>query len=31
MSNYVALVFKTDKKAHDALRMLWNMDDAGEL
>lgn len=31
MSNYVALVFKTDAKAHDALRMLWDMDEAGEL
>jgi uncharacterized membrane protein len=31
MSNYVALVFKTDSRAHDTLRMLWNMDEAGDL
>ena len=31
MSNYVALVFKSDAKAHDALRMLWDMDTSGDL
>ncbi|MGY2896517.1 DUF1269 domain-containing protein [Deinococcus sp. UYEF24] len=31
MSNYVALVFKTDSKAHDALRMIWDMDKSGDL
>ncbi len=31
MSNYVALVFKSDAKAHDALRMLWDMDRSGDL
>ena len=31
MSNYVALVFKADSKAHDALRMLWDMDNSGDL
>ena len=31
MSNYVAMVFKNNTKAHDALKMIWKMDDAGDL
>ncbi|NEU14972.1 hypothetical protein G3T14_23285 [Methylobacterium sp. BTF04] len=31
MSNYVAMVFKADPKAHEALRKLWDMDAAGDV
>jgi uncharacterized membrane protein len=31
MNTYIAVVFSSDDKAHQALRKLWHMDDAGEL
>ena len=31
MSNYLAMVFKNDTKAHEALKLIWKMDDAGDL
>jgi uncharacterized membrane protein len=31
MNTYIAVVFSSDDKAHQALRTLWNLDDAGEL
>ena len=31
MNTYIAVVFSSDDKAHQALRKLWNMDEAGEL
>ena len=31
MNTYIAVVFSSDDKAHQALRKLWQMDDAGEL
>jgi uncharacterized membrane protein len=31
VSNYIALVFKSESKAHEALRMLWRMDESGDL
>lgn len=31
MNTYIAVVFPSDDKAHQALRKLWHMDDAGEL
>lgn len=31
MNTYIAVVFSSDDKAHQALRKLWNLDGAGEL
>lgn len=31
MKNYIAVVFSSDHKAHNGLRALWNLDDAGDL
>jgi uncharacterized membrane protein len=31
MNTYIAVVFGSDDRAHQALRKLWNMDEAGEL
>lgn len=31
MNTYIAVVFSSDDTAHQALRKLWHMDDAGEL
>lgn len=31
MSNYIAMVFKTDIKAREALRKIWDMDESAVL
>lgn len=31
MNTYIAVVFSSDDQAHQALRKLWHMDDAGQL
>ena len=31
MSSCVAMIFKSESKAHDALKMIWKMDETGDL